>query len=419
MITFLYDTVLFCLLLLAAPKALFQKKYRSSWRARLGFAVPSISKKRKVLWAHAVSVGEVKALSHLIPKLLEHFPGYVVVMSTTTQTGLDQARRLFPALSASFLIPFDFSFLMKRVMRKIHPNLLLLSESDFWYHALKYAKAQGAKVILVNGKISARSFARFRQVPFFTKRLFSLFDHLCIQNEEYRNRFSLLNIPSEKLSVTGNLKLESISSVMTAQEKGLLLTHLALTPFQPVIVIGSTHDPEEEMLLSELFVLFETHPTLKILLVPRHPERFSAVSSLLNKRGWPHSRFSQENPCSHRLILIDQMGILNACYEIATLAIVAGSYTEKVGGHNVLEPVLKGVPVFFGPHMHTQTELKELVLSYSAGKQVPMQKLLSEVIDFLDSPKKHTTLIEATWQLQALSQKAVDRTVLQVLEHTL
>jgi 3-deoxy-D-manno-octulosonic-acid transferase len=382
---------------------LFKGKYRSSLLARLGLGFPLFKAKpeEKVVWMHAVSMGEVRAMVALFHQIQPHF---TVVISTTTETGLAEALRSMPGAKAHFILPLDFSWTMRRLIKQINPSHLILCESDFWLHLLTLAKAHGAKISLINGKVSERSCHRFKRFSFFTKRLFSSFDLICLQNEIHYNRFVSMGVPYKKLHVTGNLKLEA--PVKKMQNVESFRSKLGITSTDSVLVIGSTHHPEEEELLTALAPLL---PSLKILLVPRHPERFDAVASLLERKSIPYHRYSNPAPATANLILIDAMGQLNFCYQIANLAIVAGSYGSQIGGHNIFEPIQQSIPVFFGPHMHAQQELKDLVLSYQAGKEVPLDQLCNEVSLFFKNPTKYTQACQKLLDsIQGATQKTFD-----------
>jgi len=252
---------------------------------------------------------------------------------------------------------------------------------------LKEVKAAGANVVLVNGKLSERSFKRLLFLPFFAKRLFSFIDRFCLQSERYEERFAKLGVPEEKISVTGNLKLDITPDLMSLEEKERLKNELGIGAEERLIVLGSTHAPEEEELLAALDALKIPH--LKVLLVPRHPERFAKVAAGVQAGGHSLLHYSrrEKRGGDERIILIDAMGLLHKCYQIADVAVVAGSFTQRVGGHNIFEPVQVGVPVLFGPHMQAQNDLRELVLSSGCGFQVSLQELSGKVLELLSQPE--------------------------------
>ncbi len=415
MFSFFYDVGLTVLMILSLPKLLWQwfvvGKYRHSLKARLGITLPSFSPKRgqRVVWIHAVSVGEARAVIPLFQKIQKQYPDAAIVISSTTETGQAEARRSMGSAQAHFFLPFDFSLAIRRMMNRVRPTTLILSESDFWYHLLKIAKERGTQVALVNGKVSERSTKRFQKIPFFADRLFSLFDILCVQSPAYLKRFLSIGIPPEKLFVTGNLKFDILLQKMGTIEKEAFLGTLNIKDTDPVVVIGSTHAPEEDWLISALDPLWKQIPNLKLLLVPRHPERFNEVARLLNAKKLPFSRYS-EKQCKEPLILIDAMGLLNSCYQIATVAIVAGSFTSHIGGHNIFEPVMYQVPVLFGPHMYGQPDLKEQVLTAQAGLEVTLEELPQALLKILQTPSLHAQYAKACERLSQSVQGATSRT---------
>jgi 3-deoxy-D-manno-octulosonic-acid transferase len=332
-------------------------------------------------------------------------PSYALVISTTTETGLAEAKRSLPEAQDHFLLPLDFSWTIRALLRNLSPSYLILCESDFWWNLLTLTHKLGIPIFLINGKISKRSTERFRFFSRFARPLFSCFDQMCVQNEEYYQRFLSLGISQEKLCITGNLKLDV--EIPPEENPEQLRERLSLSPSDLILVIGSTHEPEEAELLSALAPLWERWKALKILLVPRHPERFSSVAELLKRQGIPFTRYSAPTPGA-RLILIDTMGQLGACYSLAHLAIVAGSYTPRIGGHNIFEPIQRGVPVFFGPYMHSQQELEQLVLAAGAGRQVPLTSLSDAVDTFFSSSEGYTA---ACARLSASVRGATRRTL--------
>jgi len=387
MIKFIYNFFLLLGGLLMLPKVLWDLvihgKYRRSFAEKLGWKTPSFSIPERSLsiWIHAVSMGETKAVISLVRTIQQQLPQAAIVFSSTTETGHEEAQRSMPGLAGYFFLPLDFSWVIKKLTRKLNPDILILVESEFWYNLVHSVKT----VALVNGKISERSYNRFKKVPFFARRLFSHFSLVCLQAERYASLFVSLGVDPAKIVVTGNLKFDQpLPSLDPEKWK----KELGITERDRVITIGSTHAPEEEMLLSAIEPLVHTFPTLKILLVPRHPERFNAVADLLAKRGISFARFSDHKPKTgnERIVLIDAMGILNPCYRLSELAIVGGSFVDHIGGHNIFEPAALGVPVLFGPYMYSQTDLVEIVVSACAGQQVTIEDLPKILPQYLENP---------------------------------
>ena len=416
MFSFLYNFILLLLAIASLPKLLWQRwtrgKYRGSLKARLGLSLPDFTPKKdqEVIWIHTVSMGETRAVIPLFRQIKQNHPHAAVVISTTTQTGHEEAKCSMAEADAHFFLPLDFSWVVRRLVERIRPAKFILCESDFWYHLLKTTKEHGAKVALINGKVSERSCRRFRAFGFFTKKLFANFDLLCLQSERYRARFLSMGIDPSKIFVTGNLKLDSSMKKMPEGEREAFKHSLQLSATDRVLVVGSTHAPEEEQVLSVLQDVWKRIPNLKVLLVPRHPERFNEVAHLIQEKGVNFSRVSEMRNKDARLILVDAMGKLNQCYQLAEIAIVAGSYTPKVGGHNIFEPIVFGVPVIFGPHMHSQPDLKEIVLDAKAGSQVDLAQLAPTLTAFLEDPALHRQYADACGQLTKDVQGSTART---------
>lgn len=394
--SFFYDILLFLLGIVALPKLLWQRirfgKYKKSFLERLGWKLPAFTgdETRTTIWIHAVSMGETKAVVPLYQKIRAERPNARIVISTITETGYAEAKRLLKDADGYFFLPIDFSWLIRRMVHRIKPDLLILVEGEFWYNLLRCVKDKGGHVALVNGKLSERSFKRFRLFGFFSKLLFGQIDAFCLQSSRYYDRFLELGISPEKMQITGNLKLDVKPARLSDAEKTAWKQELGITSNDRVLVFGSTHEQEEEWLLSALEKVWAKIPEVKVLVVPRHPERFAKVEALLRARG--HSVISYTDRANktgdERVVLIDAMGKLLTCFQVAEVAVMGGSYVSHVGGHNIFEPVQVGVPVLFGPHMHTQLDLVDLAINSGAGQQVPLSELPSVLIELFSNRSK-------------------------------
>lgn len=367
------------------------KKYRKSFLARLGFKFPIISKSEGPrIWIHAVSLGETKAVIRLAKELKQLVKNCQLIISSVTETGFAESQRSLPFVDYHVYLPFDFHWIVDTILSKTSPDLVILCESDLWYNFLYKAKKLGSSIVLVNGKISQRSMNHFRKVPFFAKSLFGLFDLICLQNQLYESRFQQIKAPFHRMTVTGNLKLDEEYPQLSKEDLQTWKTQLSISQAHVVLTIGSTHYPEEELFLKRLKEIWVDRPFLKVLLVPRHPERFKEVSQLLEKEKISFIKFSeiQQQTGKEKLILVDAMGVLRMCYQLSDIALVAGSFTPKVGGHNILEPCWYGKPVLFGPYMHTQIELVKLMQQHQAGLQVAENELQKILEKWIDNPEE-------------------------------
>jgi len=401
---------------------IFKGKYGESLSQKLGFGLPTISKEgRFLVWVHAVSVGETKAVTSLIRSLKKEYSNPLIIVSSVTETGHAEAKRVLSCADFHIYLPFDFSWIIGPVVKKFAPDLIVISETDFWYNFLKSAKTSGALIALVNGKMSKRSAFRYSLIKGFSKKIFSLFDLLCLQSDHYLARFKEMGIDDTRIVITGNLKLDDEYPEVPKDELTTWKGKLGINPTDKVVVIGSTHAPEERRLIERLETVWLKYPDLKVVLVPRHPERFDSVADVLEKLGIPFVRLSTINKKQDnvKVVLIDAMGLLRQCYQFADVAIVAGSFTEKVGGHNIVEPCYYGVPVLFGPHMETQPDLLKLVKNFGAGLQVKEEEIAAQVLTLLADDRKRSRLGKAGLTLVKNAQGATLRTLnaLSSLQH--
>lgn len=419
-----YELALLAMVLCFLPKMLYQLlktgKYRKSVLRRFGLHFPDIQKEgRPLIWVHAVSFGETKAILPLVAQLAASLKKPKIIFSTATETGYEAASQ-HPMVDYPVFMPFDFGWLIRPLMRRLSLDLVILCESDFWYNFLDAAKSSGAKLILVNGKLSLRSQRRMLWLKALAKHLFAPFDLLCLQSGLYRERFLSLGIEDEKMVICGNMKLDARQEKLSPIEIIAKRQAFGINGDDSVIVIGSSHAPEEAMLLDLLPTLWLKDPHLKVIFVPRHPERFDEVAGLIHAKGIPFIRFSANQAFADekKLLLVDAMGLLKECYQLATLAIVGGSYTDKVGGHNIIEPCWYGVPVVFGPFMHSQPDLVALVHEYSAGLQTPVAELRDTLCELLCNEERRLTLGEGGLRLVAEMQGATAKTMAHIARCT-
>jgi 3-deoxy-D-manno-octulosonic-acid transferase len=384
-------------LLIIAPKLLLDRVFRGKRHPellqRLGFNIPKAD--RPVTWIHAVSVGEVKAAQPLFRELRQREPNTFFLITTTSATGQAEAKRSLPEADAFAYLPVDLSWVVQKWVKQLNPRRFILVESDFWLNLLSALKKNGTEISLVSGKMSERSARRFKFFSFFAKKLFSHFDHLCLQNEDHLHRFSPLVADPTRLRVTGNLKLDIKPQSFDGK----------LDLPQPSITISCTHDPEEEQLLDAL-----AGGEWFIILAPRHPERFEIVADLLKRKKIPFTRWSRPEKAA-KVLLVDAMGQMPLCYAHSRLAILGGSFIDHIGGHNVLEPCLYGAPVLFGPHMHGQAEFAKRAIDAGAGLQVSLNEIRATVTKFFNNPNQEHSMKRAAHTLIQSSRGSTTRTL--------
>lgn len=390
----LYNTCLCILMAFLIPKYFWDmlslKKYRKSFFFRWGFKKPEFSIKNKpVIWIHAASLGEAKAALSVCRELKKRYPDYILVFSSITETGFEEVKLRNSFVNYNFYLPLDLSFLMKQLVKTLKPKFFITVESEFWPNLFSELKNYKSKIILINGKISRKSFERFQKASFFKKYFFDPIDLFCVQNQTYKQRFSNLGVPENKIFVSGNIKFDSLINLLDADSLKNFNDRLKIKDNQPVITIGSSHENEEEGILKALESLISQDSSLKIILVPRHPERSPEIESLLKKFAWSYVRYSSIEKAngSEKIILVDQIGLLNSCYQISNIAIVGGSFV-KVGGHNLIEPIQIGIPTFYGPYTFNQFEMSHLLKNSKLGFETSYQNLSQDIHKILYAPDK-------------------------------
>lgn len=369
---------------------------RKKWiRHKIGmFEIPEKFYHKETIWIHCVSVGEIMALSKLIFLLTER---YNVLLSTITDTGQMVAQDKFKELPVHLIyLPFDYPYFIKKTLKHFSPSILLIAETEIWPNLIKTVSRQ-IPVLLVNGRISERSFKNYQKAKFFFQPILNCFKFLMVQNEVYQHRFKLLGVDERKIIVTGNTKFDiEIPRIDFEWENKLK---------RPVLIAGSTHDPEEKMIVQS-FLKLPLEATLFV--APRHPERFKKVSEEIEKMltfdsktlFLKLSQFSSIPEKDHKklIILVDKIGILGSLYRICDVAIIGGSFIPH-GGQNPLEAIYWKKPVIFGPFMQNFPFVKEFV-EKKAAFQIDI-KDLDKTLKYLliENPNKSLELAEKAYQI--------------------
>jgi len=395
-------------------------KYRAGLRERLG-GVRRRRGERFCLWVHGVSVGEVASARTLIEAFSRRFPDWEVVVSTTTATGQQTARRLYPGRLV-FYYPLDLSVAVRRTLARIRPDLLCLAEHDLWPNLLRLAEARATPVVLVNGVFSERTYALQKRFLPLLRGTHRRLRAAAMQTRQYADRLLALGVPAEKVSVTGNMKYDTIDTSPLPPPAGLM-AELTLEPDDLVLVAGSTHPGEEEALLTAYARLRERFSQLRLIIAPRHPERFDEVAALIRGRGFAirrrsrkpepggGERVSAERAHTDRapVILVDTLGELTTIYRFAHVVFVGGTLVP-IGGHNVMEPAgLAKMPIV-GPHTFRTTEAVELLLAREALRRVADGEELTRVLaEFLAEPERLREAGERARQVVLENQGATGR----------
>jgi 3-deoxy-D-manno-octulosonic-acid transferase len=384
-------------------KALTTGKYRRGLWTRLSGATKSItaSPRHPVVWFHGVSVGEIHLLRQIVARYCERHPDWRCVISTTTDTGFDEACKCFPGLSV-FYWPLDFSWAVRRALQRIQPALVVLAEVELWPNFLIAAKAQGIPVAVINGRMSPRSFGRYAYLRRLARLLLGHVDLFAVQTEEYARCFRLLGVVPERVHVTGSVKYDAIVSDRRNTRTQELRRLLSVDESQLVWIAGSTQPPEEQIALEMFGRLKEKHPSLRLVLVPRQKERFDEVAALLQRSGHPFLRRSELSaPLAERtaVVLIDTIGELRALWGLADIAFVGGSLDGRRGGQNMIEPAAYGAAVIFGPHVWNFQDTAARLVEAGAAVQISNAQKLEIVVE---------RLLGDSRQRQALGARARD-----------
>jgi 3-deoxy-D-manno-octulosonic-acid transferase len=382
---------LFYLLLLAVASpwlvipSLRTGKYRSGLGERFFGLVPPRDSQRKCVWLHAVSLGEVNLLQTLLEHVERDYPDWDVVISSTTATGYATAKKKYSPRQV-FYAPFDFNWAVGNVLRRIRPDVLLLAELEVWPNLLRAAKAQGTKVAVINGRLGERSFQGYRRLSWLLQSTFARIDVVAAQTEQYAERFLALGCPAERVGVTGSLKFDGAQFDRNNAATRRLAKLAGIDAAADVVFLaGSTQAPEESLALDVFERFASEFPQLKLILVPRHPERFAEVAQLLDRRGiaWRRRSELDDIPANSatmpRVLLVDAVGELAAWWGQAKIAFVGGSLGSR-GGQNMIEPAAYGAAVSFGPNTWNFRDVVSLLLANDAAAVVHDAAGLSQFV---------------------------------------
>jgi len=398
---FLAYSLLYTVTLLALlPYEYFRrpKDSRQRWlRERFGFiTLPPATGDSPLLWIHAVSVGEVFSAIPLIRELKGRYPSFHIVISTVTDTGQKLARERISDIAYPVYLPFDLVFVLKGLMKRVKPRIFIAMETELWPNAFRVLRRAGIPILVLNGRISDRSFKGYKKIRFFIKKVVRWVDMFCMQEEVYKERIQALGADEHRIRVTGNFKFDTKPSDNIPEWFKSLRG--------PVIVAGSTHEGEEELMVSVCMRLRNEHPELNLIIAPRHPERFQKVGEMLGAQSLRYIKRSQMTPqsadrgqkegntqqLSGMIIILDTIGELAPAYGVADVAVIGGSFSSH-GGHNPLEPAFWARPVVCGPHMENFPFIQDFYRE-GAALESSAEGLYRVLNELLSSPEKRTAM---------------------------
>ncbi|MEQ8791442.1 MAG: 3-deoxy-D-manno-octulosonic acid transferase [Pirellulaceae bacterium] len=423
----LLDLVYLLLLAAVSPwlvwRAVRTGRYRQGWRQKLFGRTPRRIGDHPCMWFHAVSVGEVNLLETLLEPLAQRHPDWDIFISTTTRTGFELARRKYANFPV-FYCPLDFSWAVSRAVRRVRPDVLLLAELELWPNLIRIAHQQGAKVAVVNGRLSERSFRGYRRIAPLAAWMLRQVDLIAAQNEEYAERFRQLGAAPQSVVVTGSVKFDGARSDRDHEAAEHLRELVGISPEDHVFLAGSTQAPEEQCALDAYLRLRDEYPRLRLILVPRHPDRFEEVAALLDRSGVAWSKRSKMPPDAAgesdadqaaRVLLVDTVGELGSWWATASVGFVGGSLGNR-GGQNMIEPAAYGVAVSFGPNTRNFRDVVAMLLDREAAVVVhDVEQMTQFLRRTLDDPAFADALGRRARELVQSQQGAAERTLRQVV----
>ena len=369
-------------------------KYKKSFLRMFGKGINEIQfdeSGKLNIWLHSVSVGEVVAAKPLFELLEAKISNVKFLSSTITETGNEMANRILKQASKVIYFPFDYSFIVNKFLKKFNPQVFIMMETELWPNFLTIANERNVRLFLINGKLSDKSYKRYKQFGFFFRNVLNRIDAFCMQTQTDADKMADLCGDSSKIFVTGNCKFDFSFKEFSDEEKNELRRDFKLSDKDRIIVVGSTHSEEEETILDMFKEVKSKFPDVIMILAPRHPERYETVRKIIVDKGLKFINRTQLKPLHNEkgfdIILLDTIGELANVYSLSEISIVGGSFVP-IGGHNILEPAFYSVPVVYGPYMNKQPEMLELMTRYGGGIQINSSKLKDKVLNLLSDEVK-------------------------------
>ncbi|MDD5026931.1 MAG: 3-deoxy-D-manno-octulosonic acid transferase [Candidatus Omnitrophica bacterium] len=361
-----YDLIFLIFILICLPVYLWKGKFHRGFLARLGVLPGNLLLDRPI-WVHAVSVGEAKSIRGLVEELRKIYPAKKFVFSTVTPTGNKIVLDLKKPGDLVTYLPLDLSFIVNSVIKRMNPFLFIIAETEIWPNLIACLYQENIPIVTVNARISDASFKGYSAIKFLIKPVLNRISLFCCQTEADAAKLEQLGVAPVKIKVTGNMKFDQLVPIQASgyREK------LGLGPDDRLFIAGSTHEGEEEIILSVYKSLVDNFPSLKLLIAPRHPRRLAHLLKTISKFGFNGREISKLDSrnlsgITHPVFVLDSVGELANFYTAADAVFVGGSLIKK-GGHNILEPASLGKPVIFGPHMFNFRDIAEMFLKDNAA----------------------------------------------------
>lgn len=410
----IYDICYILFLVLYLPVFFFRRKMHKGFSMRFG-KLPELAFPSRPLWIHAVSVGEMVTMKPLVCQIRGAFPGRPLVFSSITPTGFSIAQSIAEARDSAIYLPLDIRGVIRGVLDRIDPEIFVVAETEIWPNLFTCLAQRRVPIVIVNGRISDRSFGKYKLVRFLLRPYLAHVSLFCMQSDVDAKRIILMGAEPGKVRVTGNMKYDLGVKSVSSSARETLLRRLGFTGGERIIVAGSTHPGEEDILLASFRHLSAEFADIRLILAPRHPQRGEEVAALVRKSGFEPVLLSapEVKPPAGRPVIhiLDTVGQLMAYYDAAEIVFVGGSLVNT-GGHNILEPAALGKPVVCGHYMQNFREVAEQFLRAEAVVQVRSQSQLTRALrELLTDTEKRRKLVEKSASIISASAGATQHTV--------
>ncbi len=412
----IYDIVFFIFVILYLPYFIIKRKWHDGLLMRFGCFSENLKirlSQRKNIWIHAVSVGEVLAVSGLVKELRKSFPGHRIVFSTTTKTGHALAAAKLSKDDVLIWSPLDFSFAVNAFVRCIKPELYIVAETEIWPNLWTALKKKNVSIVVVNGRISDGTFGRYKKIKFILNSIIKNVRFFCVQSQPDQERVKVLGAKPERVRVVGNVKFDGIPNLdKISDEKSLFGNGTSL------FIAGSTHPGEEQIVLEVFERIRSKFPDLRLVIAPRHVERSQEIVNIIELKGLVPIKFSENNSGSlaqEYVIVVDTIGHLRGLYSLARIVFVGKSLVGK-GGQNIIEPASFGKPVLVGPNTQNFRDVVDLFLKDNAIIQVHDEKEFFAKVDELLSNPKNMERIGACAKRVVQSNQGATRKTLEIIK---
>lgn len=414
----LYNFLLISTLILTSPfliyKVITKEKHRKGLKQKLGMLQIGFAEGKRI-HIHAVSVGEVQAITPFVKELKKRHPEVEIIFSTVTPTGNELARKRLPEADHIIYFPFDLPWIVHKVVNMIRPHIYISVETEIWPNFLRRIKLSGAKSIVINGRISPHTFKGYSLIRPFMKRVLANVDLFCMQSDEDARRIISIGAPDKAVTVTGNMKYDQKFIEISKDEMQRKMDFFGISSNDRLIIAGSTHRGEDEIIIDSFKECLNSNKMIRLIIVPRHPERAGEIEKLVKDKGLNVLRRTKLKESvknmitNNTIVIVDTIGELSTLYSIASVVIIGGSFIPH-GGQNPLEAIYYKKPVVFGQHMFNFREITEEILKAGAGIQVEKNEELSGILKgLLTDPQRQRAMGEKGYQIIEKNKGAMER----------